>query len=500
MQDSWIDKEEFEELVGEFVKKRRKDGSSGTQKREAAPDENPSDENPSDEAPDGESEIVEEQEPPAEMAAELESSSEIEEESPVRMEDASELAEVEEAEGAEDLENAGSEAAPQTFFELDESDEPPASEDRGDEATADTQPIFFVDDEDAPEAAGSTAEEASQSPNRLPGLAISSPLLGESLIRPGEDERDDSAEIPESEEPTIVESGVGDEPGIEAKVNLDGVEGEETITEDSIFDREIDSGGEASGESPEEADQIPQPKARVERVTRFEIDDPASEEELEERRPQFLGEAAELLEQRRPMSPEAEAARAVESLAEARDRARSSDLLKRLDVEKRSPAKDTSEPAPTEDSLDEPVEEFHEVDDSEAELDLVLDVTGPLRSRLENFATLAREHHPEARVSIADRDGNFLYRDATSPQREGEEAALILSLLEAGGILEGVERNSCNIQTRDGTRLWHSVFSGSGDSSRLLAHFQHSEPLAIADVPKWAKKLAEAADPANAGG
>jgi hypothetical protein len=230
-------------------------------------------------------------------------------------------------------------------------------------------------------------------------------------------------------------------------------------------------------------------------------------EDLAERTPAFLGEIDELPEPgQKSGSTEADAARAVQALVEARDRAKVGQLLKIRANE--NTGVDSGDASDFEEEGVGTIDEFSfdssggekDSESSFSELpvlaDLEIDSFGPMQKRVDRFAELAHRELREARVSITDIDGVYLYRDEPFDMSVGQELRLIRSVQEAESRSGLKKVSGSQILGRNGK--WHTVFPAHGDSPRLLAHFELEDPLDPSQLLAWSKVLAEAVDPANA--
>ena len=496
MSDSWIDKDELDEFVGAFSKKKRQHRRPPAKPKEVSPFEPDTDE-------------VEEEDV-IEAAAEPAPVEKLEEEAPVEK--------ITPEVTAEEVESETTEEADETMpvEESDEDEELPTvitksvtvQVVRKDGAPPQDDTSVFADDPyeesaedffDSEEQATELAEEE----NEDDGAEEETPELEfEVASEVGELSEDDKefAEThadAENEEP--VQSSVLDEifpdPVSEVSdemeaVDDDGMDG----IEDAGYDVATIPGLEIS--SPFISENIGTPIEDVgtgeeleaplseETISHIEVTDSNPRDEIVEHTPHFLGDIptadAEEAEH------ESEVGRAIRTLADARERANASSLLKTDTHYSITDSEPTSE---TDGSIEEETE-------SPLLAALKIESIGPLQQRVDQFAELAHRELSNPRVSISDVDGVYLYRDEPFEMSVSEELRMIRTLQVAGG-QSGLDSVSGS-QVCDGDGRWHTVFMAHGAESRLLAHFDLAEPLDPPQLEEWSKVLAEAIDPANA--
>jgi len=487
MSDSWIDKDELDEFVGAFSKKKRQQRRRSAKQKELSPFEPDTDELEEEEVVEASAETRPTEEQEQEPAEET-----IEEEAAVE-----EIA-ADESPAEDETKPITSGSVTVQVVKLDENsntqDEELAFEDDLSDETANE----FIDSDEPAEELAAIESEADNSEEELSEFGLASDL--DDFSEEGNEPVDVEAE---TEEP--IQSSVLDEifPASVSDDN-DGIEGLDDSNSDGIEDASYDvatvPGLEIS--SPFISDNMGTPIDALgidenledafghgdslsdETISHIEVSDSTPRDEVVEHTPHFLGDIS-TPDTEEPES-KSEVGRAIRTLADARERANASSLLK------------TDTHYSVADS--EPVSEIDEYVDEETDSPLLatlqIESIGPLQQRVYQFAELAHRELSDPRVSISDVDGVYLYRDELFEMSISEELRMIRTL-QIAGEQSGLKKVSGS-QVSDGDGRWHAVVMAHGAEARLLAHFDLAEPLDPPLLEEWSKVLAEAVDPANA--
>lgn len=196
--------------------------------------------------------------------------------------------------------------------------------------------------------------------------------------------------------------------------------------------------------------------------------------------PDFLDESDEWFSPRPVSLSERDADRALVALAEARIRAERAQLIRPRFAA--NPSAKTV-PAPTEESE----EEQAEATPAEAEEELQASLGG----RLERFGSISRERLGAREVAVCDADGFLLYSDS---ERTGDSAlatALLLDVSTRTSQLLGLEEsNATQVSVEDGH--WRCLLRGSDGTGGLCAGLLLGRPLSWEEVLRWCDGLAGA--------
>ncbi len=487
MSDSWIDKDELDEFVGAFSKKKRQQRRRPAKPKEFSPFEPDTDELEEEEVVEASAETT-----PTEEREQEPAEGTIEEEAAVE-----EIA-ANESPAEDETKPITSKSVTVQVVKLDENsntqDEESAFEDDLSDETADE----FIDSDEPAEELAAIESEADNSEEEPSEFGLASDL--DDFSKEGNEPVDVEAE---TEEP--IQISVLDEifPASVSDEN-DEIEGLDDSSADGIEDASYDvatvPGLEIS--SPFISDNMGTPIDALgidenledalghedslsdETISHIEVSDSTPRDEVVEHTPHFLGDIS-TPDTEEPES-KSEVGRAIRTLADARERANASSLLK------------TDTHYSMADS--EPVSEIDEYVDEETDSPLLatlqIESIGPLQQRVYQFAELAHRELSDPRVSISDVDGVYLYRDEPFEMSISEELRMIRTL-QIAGEQSGLNKVSGS-QVCDGDGRWHTVFMAHGAEARLLAHFDLAEPLDPPLLEEWSKVLAEAVDPANA--
>ena len=280
----------------------------------------------------------------------------------------------------------------------------------------------------------------------IPGIAISSPLLGEQV-------------------------------GLPIEAIHEAVSNEGLPDEDESSEGELPAGGGSEGPLEESE----------ERVTDLTITDPVVREEST-----FLSGIEGLAE------ADSEALRAVQSLAGARKVAEANDLIRGIEEEE----------SESDESVETEVvaQEFEEKpEESVVEEETVSSIEPPewqaieetiwepgdsdsvsLHQRLRILVSDLSEQIQASEVTVLDRDGFPLYGSID----DSVDSLRALNPVSIG------EKSSSFQYTADGGQWVCQIFADH-PSGHVLLRFQTDEPFEVADSKHWAKRLAHAIDPSE---
>lgn len=132
--------------------------------------------------------------------------------------------------------------------------------------------------------------------------------------------------------------------------------------------------------------------------------------------------------------------------------------------------------------------------ESKPELPFVFEPSGVFHERIEQYGECAMRELTAREVAICDRDGLLLF---CSPATSGEgslETPLLVAVSEKISRLFGFE-GAVATQVADGKGGWRCLLAGAAED--VFAGFTLDEPLDYVAIETWTKALAEAVNPAH---
>lgn len=442
MRDSWIDRDELDELVGSFSPARKGKGRrNAARPKKAATDSIPATE-PAAGASEGRTAP-----PPSDPSGGIAESPSSPEVGPSVMPP---LAEV-------------PETAPLAVFEFD------------DESDEDFDPV----DE---------ADEIAEAPSPVhPSLPPIEALTDEVIEIEILETLEPAGSLPEMEEappplPECVE---------ELPVTIEP--GEDTSEEIAVAE-------EASGPTEpilpweEPGDSFPDPALEPEVIVS------AAPEEVMREVPLFLDDSDDFVP-RNPSLSERDADRALIALAEARAKVEQGRLL-RIHREEPAPEESTSPsreetalvaretPVEFEEETVAPVIETIELTDDRERGEAVAPEPLTLTERIERYVVRARTELGASAAAISDRDGFLLFAQSESGSDADLETALLLEVAGKTDLLLGLEHGRATQVSTDGG-AWRCLIRGGEGVAELYAGFRMPRPLDQEEIARWRKALAE---------
>lgn len=219
------------------------------------------------------------------------------------------------------------------------------------------------------------------------------------------------------------------------------------------------------------------------------------EEELLRELPLFLDDADDFVP-RIPTLSERDADRALIALAEARARAEQGGLLR-------------NHRAPVEEVMEVETDSPDEVREKEPEIEPILDEptsvapgdesgpeepNGTLSDRIERFVVMARSELGATAAAISDRDGFLLFTQSDCEGDEAMETAFLLEVAGKADRLLGVEHGSATQVSTDGG-AWRCLIRGGDGAGDLYAGFRLQRPLDQEEIVRWRNALADIISP-----
>jgi hypothetical protein len=265
----------------------------------------------------------------------------------------------------------------------------------------------------------------------------------------------------------------------------------------------------------------------LETVENLVVADPPNEAAILQRVPLFLDDDSDSKEWRVQSVSQRDADRALIALAEARTKVDQSQLMSRPPVFAARPIEVAqtvipadmgipievvthSEPEPEPEPQPESAHSFpaifeweseslipgqeDEVPELELEPQFIFEPSGALHERIARYGECAMRELSARELAVCDRDGLLLYR---SPATFGEgslEAALLVAVSDKVTRLLGFEGVTAT-QVTDGKGGWRCLLAGA--SKDVFAGFSLDDPLDYDEVTTWTKALAEAVNPAH---
>jgi hypothetical protein len=327
-----------------------------------------------------------------------------------------------------------------------------------------------------------------------------------------------------------------DEPGPDALISsLFEIDDLESTVECIKGDEEVVEAVTFRGNDKDEAPRFPEPERvfnapafheapNLETVENLVVADPPNEAAILQRVPQFLDDDSDSEEWRVQSVSQRDADRALIALAEARTKVDQSQLMSPpvfaarpievaptaipadmgIPIEVVTHSEPEPEPQPESAHSFPAIFEWEseslipgqedEVPELELEPQFVFEPSGALHERIARYGECAMRELSAREVAVCDREGLLLYR---SPATSGEgplEAALLVAVSDKVTRLPGFEGITAT-QVADGKGGWRCLLAGA--SKDVFAGFSLDDPLDYDEVATWTKALAEAVNPAH---
>ena len=534
MHDSWIDRDEFDELVGAFSKKTpARDGGSkrsGSSTGETVPEEKEEQTENADQSPTGiqkkqrgakvkqkkpkkkarkskeeknskevkakkkKSKRSKKTERPPEASPEvvtgLLSEAQIEEQialEPANGEALDDLPFLRQGVSEREEPVAEEECVPKE--ELVAEKEPPAEEEpvAEEEPAAEEEPVAeeepFAEEEPGVEEEAVGEEEIAAEEESVPeeeAVAEEKPAVEEEPVaeeEPPAEEESVAEEKPEAEDEVVAE----EEPEVEEEevAEEEPEAKEEPATEEETV---VEEEPEAEGEPAAEEESVPEEAVAEE--------EPAGEED--DISALFYGDASDLTESRRGIGSEPESDKAVIALAEARKMAEKNHLIKGIE----------SKLSGDDEGLLEILGMTGNVGgqaSADAGLSPTLEFPASenLPGRLAIFAEKAEEWKSVRKVQIFDEEGCLLHGRTDEANHSSMTTGVVLARASKALYSRSIPGTVSATQVSAGGGEWRCLISGHGDASRILAEFRIDRPLETNEIEAWSKALADAVIPAN---
>ncbi|MEX2579468.1 MAG: hypothetical protein WD342_10455 [Verrucomicrobiales bacterium] len=312
----------------------------------------------------------------------------------------------------------------------------------------------------------------------------------------GPDEGSETSAIEGTEEPAYEVSAI---PGLEISSpflgeglgeSLDSIVDQDPESERPSLSEETETHVEALPglESPDSADE---PEA----VLNVKVEDPSADVERPRGHAEFLTPPTEPPVSRARAESENDATKAVGVLARARDRVDRGRLIKSRESEGEKPGRAGAEKNA---EWDEPSASPGATATEEPPVEFEFKPEGTFPQRLSQFADLVRTELRAEEVAVLDAEGYILHGF-----REGPGAAGSVDVFHLLGVLESVPRSiglrePQASQATDGRGTWYCLVPAAGARENIVAKLELEHPLEQADLDACSKALAIALNPANA--
>ena len=526
MHDSWIDKDEFDELVGAFSKKRpvRDRGSkrSGSSTGGSTPEDNEEKKETVDQSPvetqkNQRSAKVKKKKPKkkARKSKEEKISKEIKVKKKKRKrskkterppETLTEVvtgllseAQIEEQIALEPAKGEALDDLPFLRQGVSEKEEPVAKAEPAAEEEPEKEPVAEEEPEEEPVAEEEPEEEpvAEEEPEEEP-VAEEEPE--EEPVAEEESEEEPVAEEEPEEEP-VAEEEPEEEPVAEEESEEESVAEEESeeepvaeekTEEEPVAEEEPEAepvAEEESGEGPEEESVSEEEPVAEEELAAEEESTVAEEDDFSSL---FFRGASDLTKSRRGTGSEPESDKAVIALAQARKMAEKNHLIKGIEPKQSADNEGLLEIFGMTGNVIRQVS-------VDAGLPPTLEFTASenLPGRLATFAEKAEEWESVRQVQIFDREGYLLHGATGEANNSSMITGAVLARASEVFCRRSIPGTVSATQVTVGGGEWRCLIAGRGDASRILAEFQVDRPLETREIEAWSKALADAVIPAN---
>ena len=206
----------------------------------------------------------------------------------------------------------------------------------------------------------------------------------------------------------------------------------------------------------------------------------------------FFRGASDLTKSRRGTGSEPESDKAVIALAQARKMAEKNHLIKGIEPKQSADNEGLLEIFGMTGNVIRQVS-------VDAGLPPTLEFTASenLPGRLATFAEKAEEWESVRQVQIFDREGYLLHGATGEANNSSMITGAVLARASEVFCRRSIPGTVSATQVTVGGGEWRCLIAGRGDASRILAEFQVDRPLETREIEAWSKALADAVIPAN---